>query len=105
MRSEEQIWKLLFYIGIECLRLSKIFLLYYFLRKSMNLDFEKVIDRKQDFSTTLEILCEEFRVVDQVKVSKKRTKRKSRRHIKTNEVCFKNQKRKKDFEKMFFYLS
>ncbi len=53
---------------------------------NINLDFEKAIDRKQDFSMTLEILCEEFRVVDK----KKRTKRKKRRQIKTNEVCLKN---------------
>jgi hypothetical protein len=72
MRSEEQIWQLLFYIAIDCLRLN----------------FEKAIDRKQDFSMTLDILCEEFRVADEIKSHKKRTKRKARPQTKVNEVCF-----------------
>ncbi|CAF3929382.1 unnamed protein product, partial [Rotaria sp. Silwood2] len=72
MRSEEQTWQLLFYIAIDCLRLN----------------FEKAIDRKQDFSMTLQILCEQFREVDEQKVQKKqqkRSKRKARRQIKMNE--------------------
>jgi len=36
---------------------------------------------------TLEILCEEFRLADEIKVQKKRSKRKTRRQIKKNEVC------------------
>jgi hypothetical protein len=55
----------------------------------MNLDFEKAIDRKQDFSMTIEILCEEFRLADEIKIQKKqqkRTKRKVRRQIKINEI-------------------
>lgn len=56
----------------------------------MLLDFETAIDRKQDFSAALEILCEEFRQVDEVKAAKKRAKRKARRANKTAEVslCF-----------------
>ncbi|CAF0825705.1 unnamed protein product [Adineta steineri] len=72
MRSEEQTWQLLFYIVIDCLRLN----------------FETAIDRKQDFSMTLENLCEEFRVADEMKLQKKqqkRAKRKARRQIKPNE--------------------
>lgn len=57
-------------------------------RRSFILDFETAIDRKQDFSATLEILCEEFRQADEAKTSKKRSKRKSRRANKTTiEVC------------------
>ncbi|CAF3369529.1 unnamed protein product [Rotaria socialis] len=77
MRSEEQTWQLLFYIGIDCLRLN----------------FEKAVDGKQDFSRTLQILCDEFREADELKVQKKqqkRSKRKARRQMKTNE----NNKRK-----------
>jgi len=51
------------------------------------LDFETV---KQDFNMTLEILCEEFRVIDQIKTQKKhkKIKKKSQRQIKiNNEVC------------------
>jgi hypothetical protein len=60
-----------------------------------------MIDRKQDFSITLEILCEEFRQVNDVKVQKKRAKRKTRRQIKSNEVCcFKI----KDRENKFYIL-
>ncbi|CAF4827248.1 unnamed protein product [Rotaria sp. Silwood1] len=72
MRSEEQTWQLLFYISIDCLRLN----------------FEKALDRKQDFSMTLQILCEQFREVDEIKIQKKqqkRSKRKARRQIKMNE--------------------
>jgi hypothetical protein len=54
----------------------------------IHLDFEKAIDRKQDFSMTLDILCEEFRVADEIKSHKKRTKRKARPQTKVNEVCF-----------------
>ena len=38
---------------------------------------------------TLEILCEEFRIADNIKLQKKqqkRSKRKARRQIKTNEI-------------------
>lgn len=52
----------------------------------MILDFETAIDRKQDFSAALEILCEEFRQADEVKTAKKRSKRKARRTNKTVEV-------------------
>ena len=45
-----------------------------------------MIDRKQDFSMTLETLCEEFRQVNDVKAQKKRSKRKTRRQMKSNEV-------------------
>lgn len=60
----------------------------------MHIDFEKAVDQKQDFSMTLQILCEEFREADEAKLQKKqqkRSKRKGRRQIKTNEiteVCF-----------------
>ena len=52
-------------------------------------DFEKAVDRKQDFGRTLEQLCEEFRVADEVKAQQKqqkRSKRKARRKTKANEV-------------------
>ena len=52
----------------------------------MILDFETIIDRKQDFSAALEILCEEFRQADEAKTTKKRSKRKPRRANKTVEV-------------------
>ncbi|UJR30584.1 hypothetical protein I4U23_018111 [Adineta vaga] len=71
LRSEEQTWQLLFYIAIDCLRLN----------------FEKEIDRKQDFHMTLKILCEELCETDDVKTQKKqskRSKRKSRSETKTN---------------------
>ena len=62
----------------------------------MNLDFEKAVDRKQDFSMTLELLCEEFRVADEIKEQKKqqkRSKRKARRQTKANEVSSLSEKR------------
>ena len=55
------------------------------------LDYETALDRKQDFSMTLDNLCEEFRVADEIKLQKKqqkRAKKKARRQIKTNEVCY-----------------
>ena len=48
-----------------------------------------MVDQKQDFSTTLELLCEEFRIADELKEQKKqqkRSKRKARRQSKANEV-------------------
>ncbi|CAF3689708.1 unnamed protein product [Adineta steineri] len=72
IRSEEQTWKLLFYIAIDCLRLN----------------FEKAVDCKQDFSITLKILCDELCETDNVKIKKKpqkRSKRKDRRQIKITE--------------------
>ena len=41
---------------------------------------------------TLEIFCKEFNAIDDIKVQKKRTKRKTRRQIKINEVCFERKK-------------
>ena len=55
----------------------------------MLVDFETAVGRKQDYSTTLENLCEEFRVADEVKLQKKeqkRAKKKARRQLKTAEV-------------------
>jgi hypothetical protein len=96
MRSEEQTWQLLFYISIDCLRLSKIgihcILFWFCNEKYWNLDFEKAVDCKQDFSMTLKILCEELCVKDEIKIQKKRSKRKSRRQIKIHEVCFSKKK-------------
>jgi hypothetical protein len=57
---------------------------------------------------TIEILCEEFRVADEIKIQKKqqkRSKRKARRQIKTsemNEVCF--EKSKKEEFSLFNFL-
>ncbi len=50
------------------------------------------MDRKQDFSMTLKILCEELCVKDEIKVQKKRSKRKGRRQIKIPEVCFRRKR-------------
>ncbi|UJR15999.1 hypothetical protein I4U23_002917 [Adineta vaga] len=73
IRSEEQTWQLLFYITIDCLRLN----------------FETAADRKQDFSTKLENLCEEFRIADEIQLQKKQQKRakkkKARRQVKNHE--------------------
>jgi len=61
------------------------------IKKNMNfffLDFETI---KQDFNMTLEILCEEFRVIDEIKTQKKqkKIKKKIQRQIKiNNEVCY-----------------
>ncbi|CAF0813643.1 unnamed protein product [Didymodactylos carnosus] len=70
MRSEEQTWQLLFYIGIDCLRRN----------------FEIAVERKQGFST-LELLYEEFRAQEEVQTFKKqqrRLKRKLRRQMKNH---------------------
>ncbi|CAF0955399.1 unnamed protein product, partial [Didymodactylos carnosus] len=72
MRSEEQTWQLLCYIGIDCLRRS----------------FEVAVERKQGFST-LELLCEEFRAEEEVQTLKKqqrRLKRKLRRQTKNHDT-------------------
>jgi len=61
------------------------------IKKNMNfffLDFETI---KQDFNMTFEILCEEFRVIDEIKTQKKqkKIKKKIQRQIKiNNEVCY-----------------
>jgi len=82
MKSEDQTWKMIFSIGIDCLRLSML------TRKSrrkclfFRLDFEKTIDQKQDFNLVIENLCEEMRLADQTKPTKKRNKRNKRKPMK-----------------------
>jgi acid stress-induced BolA-like protein IbaG/YrbA len=49
----------------------------------LGLDFETI---KQDFNMTLDILCEEFRGINERKKQKK-IKKKIPRQIKINEVC------------------
>jgi hypothetical protein len=82
IKSEEQTWQLLFYITINCLRLSKMMIewiegenLIFFL------DFEII---KDDFNATLKILCEEFSI--KIPKKQKRIKKKSQRQIKSNKI-------------------
>ncbi|CAF2228871.1 unnamed protein product [Rotaria magnacalcarata] len=71
VRAEEQTWQLLFYISIDYLRLN----------------FERSMFGKQDFNTTLNTLCKEFDVTNEMNIHRKqkRQNKKSRRQIKTNE--------------------
>ncbi|CAF4417087.1 unnamed protein product [Rotaria socialis] len=71
VRAEEQTWQLLFYITIDYLRLN----------------FERSMFGKQDFNATLNTLCKEFDVTNDMKTHKKqkRQNKKSRRQIKINE--------------------
>ncbi|CAM4762398.1 unnamed protein product [Rotaria magnacalcarata] len=71
VRAEEQTWQLLFYISIDYLRLN----------------FERSMFGKLDFNTTLNTLCKEFDVTNEMNIHRKqkRQNKKSRRQIKTNE--------------------
>ena len=94
MKSEEQAWQYLYCIAIDCCRMSM---------KTIEgvggegdrrsamwsfdwIDFERALDRQQDLRSTWDSLCEEFRLTDQLKFSKKKhATRKSRSNGKSNE--------------------